>query len=144
MNLDQLDEAIKRMGGAEAVVANALPSPKQTVRLTRGDTVTLEPVHWAWHGFLPLGMLTVMGGAPGCGKTTIALSLASVMTKGGQWPDGTRCADAGDVLVWSGEDGESVLAARLFAEGADMTKVHFITGMVNGDAFDPGNDMAAL
>jgi putative DNA primase/helicase len=144
MSLDQLDEAIKRMGGPGAVVDAALPKPRPTVTLTRGDDVKLEPVHWAWNGFLPLGMLTVMGGAPGCGKTTIALSLAAIITKGGLWPDGTRCAEAGDVLVWSGEDGESVLAARLCAEGADMTKVHFISGMANGDAFDPGTDMAAL
>lgn len=114
------------------------------VRLVRGDAVALEPVRWLWPGFLPAGMLTILGGAPGCGKTTIALSLAATVTRGGTWPDGTRFAQPGDVLVWSGEDGHSVLAPRLMASGADMTRVHFVDSVADGDAFDPGRDMLLL
>lgn len=119
---------------------------EQAVRLVRGDTVALEPVRWLWNGFLPAGMLTILGGAPGCGKTTIALSLAATITRGGTWPDGTRCTQPGDVLVWSGEDGHSVIAARLKAAGADMERVHFIDGITGseGEAFDPGRDMDLL
>jgi len=116
------------------------------VRLIRGDEVALEPVRWLWPGFLPAGMLTILGGSPGCGKTTIALSLAAIITRGGAWPDGTRCTQPGDVLVWSGEDGHSVIAARLKAAGADMERVHFIDGITGseGEAFDPGRDMDLL
>lgn len=123
-------------------LAGAAPS----VRLIRGDTVALEPVRWLWRGFLPAGMLTILGGAPGCGKTTIALSLAATVTRGGAWPDGSRCAQAGDVLIWSGEDAPAVLAQRLVASGADMRRVHFIDGVSDrdGDAFDPGRDMELL
>jgi len=122
--------------------AGALPP----VRLIRGDAVTLEPVRWLWRGFLPAGMLTILGGAPGCGKTTIALSLAAIVTSGGIWPDGSRCTQTGDVLIWSGEDGNAVTAARLVAAGADMTRIHFIDGVngSDGDAFDPGRDMLLL
>lgn len=35
---------------------------EQAVRLVRGDTVALEPVRWLWNGFLPAGMLTILGG----------------------------------------------------------------------------------
>lgn len=114
------------------------------VPLTRGDTVTLEPVQWLWHGFLPQGMLTIMGGSPGCGKTTIALSMASTVTTSGQWPDGTQAGPPGDVIVWSGEDAPTVLAARLRASGADMTRVHFIDPGTEGEPFDPGRDMPLL
>jgi putative DNA primase/helicase len=120
--------------------ADALPS----VRLVRGDTVALEPVRWLWRGFLPAGMLVIIGGAPGCGKTTVALSLAATVTRGGTWPDGSRCAGAGDVLIWSGEDPPSVTAARLAASGADMTRVHFVGDTSGGEAFDPGRDMGLL
>ena len=91
-------------------------------------------------------MLTIMGGAPGCGKTTIALSLAATVTRGGAWPDGSRCTEAGDVVVWSGEDANAVTAARLVAAGADMRRVHFIDGISGseGEAFDPGRDMPLL
>lgn len=116
------------------------------VRLLRGDAVKLEPVHWLWRGFLPAGMLTILGGAPGCGKTTIALSLAATVTTGGVWPDGTRCTEPGDVLIWSGEDANAVTAARLVAAGADMSRVHFIDGVTGSEseAFDPGRDMELL
>ena len=116
------------------------------VRLIRGDAVELEPVRWLWPGFLPAGMLTILGGAPGCGKTTIALSLAAVVTRGAAWPDGSRCTVAGDVLIWSGEDGHAVTAARLVAADADMRRVHFIDGITGseGESFDPGRDMQLL
>jgi len=123
-------------------LALAMPS----VRLMRGDAVTLEPVRWLWRGFLPSGMLTILGGAPGCGKTTIALSLAATITSGGAWPDGARCSQPGAVLIWSGEDGASVSAARLAAAGADMRRVHFIDGVsgTDGGEFDPARDMELL
>lgn len=126
-------------------INDALPS----VRLIRGDAVALEPVRWAWKGYLPRGMLSILGGSPGCGKTTIALSLAATMTRAGTWPDESRCTAAGDVLIWSGEDAHSVIAARLAAAGADMSRVHFVDGVSGGDnddggAFDPGRDMPLL
>ena len=116
------------------------------VRLIRGDAVALEPVRWLWPGFLPAAMLTILGGAPGCGKTTIALSLAATVTSGGAWPDGSSGNSAGDVVIWSGEDAHAVLAARMVAMGADMRRVHFIDGISgsDGEAFDPGRDMPLL
>lgn len=125
---------------ARAKAAAAGPA----VHLIRGDAVKLEPVRWLWHGYLPAGMLTILGGAPGCGKTTIALAAAAVVTRGGTWPDGSRCAGAGDVLFWSGEDDRAVTAARLKAAGADMTRVHFVGDTTDGQAFDPGRDMLLL
>ncbi|MDE2367537.1 MAG: AAA family ATPase [Burkholderiales bacterium] len=123
-----------------------LQSAAPAVRLIRGDAVALEPVRWLWPGFLPAGMLTLLGGAPGCGKTTIALSLAATVARAGAWPDGSRCARPGDVLIWSGEDAHPVLAARLAAMGADMCRIHFIDGISGGEgeAFDPGRDMPLL
>ena len=124
----------------------ALAATAPSVRTVRGDEVALEPVDWIWNGYLPLGMLAIVGGAPGCGKTTIALSVAATITVGGRWPDGSRCTCRGDVVVWSGEDGHSVLAARLVAMGADMTRVHFIDGVTTSEetGFDPGRDMLLL
>ncbi len=123
-----------------ARAAAAMPS----VRLLRGDAVVLEPLCWLWPGFLPAGMLTILGGSPGCGKTTIALSLAATVTRGGTWPDRSRCTRPGDVIVWSGEDPHAVTAARLTAAGADMTRVHFVDSVSDGEAFDPARDVPLL
>ncbi|MDY0746544.1 AAA family ATPase [Paucibacter sp. R3-3] len=120
--------------------------PLPPVRLLRGDAVALEPIEWLWNGYLPAGMLVLLGGAPGCGKTTLALSLAAVVTTAGVWPDGSKCTDAGDVIIWSGEDPPPVIAARLVAAGADMKRVHFVYGLAGegARAFDPGRDMVSL
>ncbi|MCC7100389.1 MAG: AAA family ATPase [Rubrivivax sp.] len=139
----------KRTGDATSRIDEAMAAATlQSVRLIRGDAVALEPVRWVWRGFLPAGMLTILGGAPGCGKTTIALALAATVTRGGHWPDGSRYAEPGDVLIWSGEDAHPILAARLAAMDADMARVHFVDGVRDADAddgaFDPGRDMALL
>jgi putative DNA primase/helicase len=117
-----------------------------TVDLVRGDTIKLEAVKWIWKNTLPQGMLTILAGAPGCGKTTIAISLGATISSGGNWPDKTACQFAGDVVIWSGEDSEGILAARFKACGADMARVHFVGDLANGQkvSFDPAKHMPLL
>lgn len=123
------------------------PPPPDGVVLNRGDSLTPEPVRWLWPGWLALGKLAILAGAPGTGKTTCALNMAATVTIGGHWPDGTRCT-AGDVLVWSGEDDPAdTLLPRLIASGADRRRVFFVGDTVeDGERrpFDPSNDTPAL
>jgi putative DNA primase/helicase len=110
-------------------------------------SIVPQPIDWLWNGWLAAGKLHILAGAPGCGKTTLALALASTITMGGQWPDGTH-ATRGDVLMWSSEDDATdVLVPRLIGMGADCGRVHFIQTAVEGDerrAFDPATDIAQL
>ncbi len=91
--------------------------------------------------------LKCWGGQPGTGKTTIALDFAATVSSGGRWPDGTL-AEAGNVAIWSGEDDiDDVLAPRLQAMGADMTRIFFVGTVrrgVEASAFDRASDMPAL
>jgi hypothetical protein len=118
-----------------------------TASLVRGDALTPEPFDWLWPGWLVAGKMHILGGQAGTGKTTIALALAATLTMGGRWPDGSK-ANAGNVVVWSGEDDPTdTLVPRLRAMGADMTRVHFVSGMMeNGKprSFDPASDMDHL
>ncbi|MBB5272231.1 ATP-binding protein [Quisquiliibacterium transsilvanicum] len=121
------------------------------VDLLRADQVKVEPIAWQWDGYLAGGKLHIAAGAPGGGKTTIALALAAVKTTGGRWPDGTR-ASVGNVLLWSGEDDPGdTLVPRLMAMGADLSRIAFVDGaseIVNGIkrrvAFDPARHLDAL
>ncbi|HMN91660.1 MAG TPA: AAA family ATPase [Hydrogenophaga sp.] len=137
-------EAIEQ---ALAAAERRRPPPPDGVQLARGDTLSPEPVRWLWPGWLALGKLAILAGAPGTGKTTIALSMAATVTTGGLWPDGTRCP-AGDVLIWSGEDDPAdTLLPRLVAAGADRTRVFFVGDVVEEGQrrpFDPASDTAAL
>jgi putative DNA primase/helicase len=117
------------------------------VILVNGSDLKPEPVRWLWDGWLAMGKLHILAGAPGQGKTTIAIGFAATVTSGGRWPDGSRCTP-GNVLIWSGEDDPAdTLLPRLLAAGADASRVFFVTGArVNGelDSFDPSRDMLAL
>jgi len=88
-----------------------------------------------------------LAGAPGQGKTTIAMGMAATVTIGGRWPDGSRC-EPGNVLIWSGEDDyKDTLLPRLLAAGADRNRVFFVDGTRTGNAvrpFDPSTDTRTL
>lgn len=117
------------------------------VILVNGADLTPQPVAWLWRFWLAQRKLHILAGAPGQGKTTIALSIAATITIGGRLPDGTRC-EPGAVLIWSGEDDPAdTLLPRLIAAGADKDRVFFVTGArVNGEVtpFDPARDMVQL
>lgn len=134
---------------SEAPISASKPrtASKDGVILTRASDLKITPILWLWRYWLAAGKVHLLAGAPGQGKTTIALSVAATVTTGGRWPDGSR-SPVGSVLVWSGEDDPAdTLAPRLKAMGADMDRVHFVTGArVDGEPvpFDPARDMVQL
>jgi putative DNA primase/helicase len=119
----------------------------KSVNLVRASDIQPERVAWLWGGWLAAGKMHILGGAPGTGKTTIALALAATVTTGGRWPDGTRC-DVGNVLIWSGEDDPAdTLVPRLVLSGADLARVFFVAEVSEGKdrrPFDPARDVDAL
>lgn len=117
------------------------------VVLVNGADLNPEPVLWLWPEWLALGKLHILAGAPGQGKTTIALAAAAIVTSGARWPCGARCK-AGNVLIWSGEDDPAdTLLPRLMAAGAERSRCYFVQGTrVDGELvpFDPASHMTAL
>jgi putative DNA primase/helicase len=112
-----------------------------------GADIKPVPIEWLWDTWLALGKLHVIAGLPGTGKTTIGLALAASLTSGGRWPDGSS-APVGNVLIWSGEDDPTdTLAPRLIGMGADMSRVHFVGAVKDGQgelSFDPSKHMKPL
>ncbi|MCS0583397.1 AAA family ATPase [Massilia pinisoli] len=120
----------------------------RVVKIRCGADIKPQPITWLWPGWLPAGKLTILAGAAGTGKTTLALALAAIVTAGGTWPDGTVSQRKGNVLIWSSEDvAEDTLVPRLIASGADLSRCHFIEGIAqNGVSvpFDPAQDIVEL
>lgn len=141
---DQPEAPAKDTGGD---FQNPLTEPAPTVSLLRASDIAPQPVDWIWPGWLAAGKVHILGGAPGTGKTTIAMALAGTISTGGRWPDGSR-SQTGNVIVWSGEDDPAdTLVPRLALAGADMDKIFFVADVrADGKSrpFDPARDMEAL
>jgi putative DNA primase/helicase len=102
-----------------------------------------EKIDWLWNGWLARGKLHILAGAPGAGKSTIAFDLAATISRGGEWPDGSR-APLGRAVIWSAEDTwTDVILPRIMAAGGDRSRVHHIEGYQDR-AFDPATDLAGI
>ncbi len=124
-------------------------TPLWRVNAVKASTIKAVPIRWLWPGWLAKGKLHILAGAGGTGKTTLLIGLIATITTGGRWPDGSRCSEPGNALIWSSEDDPAdTLIPRLTAAGADMSRVYIIQGLTNarGDAdpFDPANDIVRL
>ena len=125
------------------------PSPISSLQIVNMATIQAQAINWLWSGWLPLGKLTILAGAGGCGKTNLLLALIATITTNGIFPDGSKCTDTGKVLIYSTEDDPNdTLLPRLIANGADLSKIDFIAGRINdkGDRepFDPTKDLPLL
>jgi hypothetical protein len=87
------------------------------------DTIEAKPIIWLWPSMIPLGCLTLLGGAPGLGKSQTAIDIAARVSTGGAWPCGAA-GERGSALVMEAEDdAASVVVPRLLAAGADLKRV---------------------
>lgn len=60
----------------------------------------LEPIQWLWQNWVPVGMLSLLGGAPGAGKSFIALDLARRVIHGETFPDGAANPAVGRNIIY--------------------------------------------
>ena len=136
----------------EAIDSALAPESKKPGLMSRVDllcasNIQCVPIRWLWGGHIAKGKFHILGGAPGTGKTTIAMAIAAAVSSGGAWPDGSA-APAGNVLIWSGEDDPAdTLVPRLKVAGADLDRIFFITGTrEDGEVrpFDPAKDLTLL
>jgi hypothetical protein len=88
--------------------------------------VPYVPVQWLWPERIPLGMVSVIAGEGGVGKSTMTLDMAARVSRGDPWPDHPHDRrEPGSVIILSAEDGLSVtIRPRLEAAGADLEKVY--------------------
>lgn len=111
------------------------------------DEVPEERVDWLWKGFLARNKVHIIAGAGATMKSTLTLSMAATITRGEEWPDGTKCP-RGNVILWTGEDdlGDTVKPRFRWA-GGDQTCCTVIQGVDEEGterSFDPGNDVELL
>ena len=86
-----------------------------------------KAVEWLWYPYIPYGKITVLQGDPGDGKSTFIQHIVSIVTKGGELPDGQSFSAFHNVIYQCSEDSTSdTIKPRLVSAGADCTRVAFI------------------
>ncbi|OYY58987.1 MAG: hypothetical protein B7Y55_01255 [Polynucleobacter sp. 35-46-207] len=122
--------------------------PRIEVQLMKGSNVEMRPITWLIDQWLPMGKLTLLAGAGGTGKTTLALGIAAAITSGGTFPTGQKYLGRSNILIWSSEDDpEDILMPRLAAMGADLERIYILKSVrEDGDdrTFNAATDLDGL
>lgn len=106
-------------------VTDTRPDVANVVRLTAAASFTIKGVKWLWKGRIPAGMMTILAGREGIGKSTVSLDIAARLTRGTL--DGRYRGRPQNVILCATEDSwEHTIAPRLMAVGADMSRVFHI------------------
>ena len=114
----------------------ATPFPAPPISLPPLEPVR-QPLHWLWPGYLPAGKLTLVDGSPGCGTSLCALTLATHVSTGRPWPDGSPCPH-GSVLFLSPHDNyHDTVLPRLQAAGANDLQVLSLSHVSDPASTDP-------
>jgi putative DNA primase/helicase len=101
----------------------------------RASEIKPETVSWLWRGWLPLGMLSLLAGLPGLGKSTLALQLAADLTRGEV--DGALAGTPADALIVTYEDAlAETVVPRLMAANADLERIHLLAAERVGESID--------
>ncbi len=106
-------------------------------RLVTVCAADIEPEHVEWlvEESFPLGMLAVIGGQPGLGKSQISVNLAAGVTTGKGLPGSGGFKNLGSVIILANEDDASrTIRPRLDAAGADISRVHIVQGVAREGA----------
>ena len=96
------------------------------------SSVTETAVDWLWYPYIPFGKITMIQGDPGCGKSTLMMSIISAVSNGSVAPDGRKLKKPMHVIYQCSEDGLSdTIKPRLTAAGADCANVAFLDEEIN-------------
>jgi putative DNA primase/helicase len=121
--------------------------PAATLLTTLGADVMFDPTHWIWPGRIARAKLTLIGGAPGVGKSTLAIDMAAAVTTGDAWPCDEGNAPHGTVMLVCPDGDIDTIGPRLVAAGVDLDRIHIISEVTEASGprpFDVGKDLAAL
>ena len=117
-------ETLRRV--LEEATQGVSESPNQTgVRLRSASSFAMKGTRWLMKGRIPAGMMTILAGREGIGKSTVSLDIAARLTKGTL--EGRYLARPQNVILCATEDSwEHTIVPRLRAVGADLDRVFHI------------------
>ena len=127
---------------AELEFRAELPDGSVRIDTPQFDEFRLGPeVQWLWPGRIPRGMVTLIEGVEGAGKSFVALDIAARVSRGLGWPglpaenrEGERRESKGEVLILCRPDDCRSAGRRLAALGADFQGIRRLKDFVTCEA----------
>lgn len=116
------------------------PPPQRRLLLTPMSAVEVRHPRYLVPPYLPKGMISILGGVSGVGKTWLALDWAAAITQGRKLPfldPFSPPPDPSTILYFTQEnDPNAVLRPRLDTLGAALQRV-YIQGQPEGEVYEP-------
>jgi Bifunctional DNA primase/polymerase, N-terminal/AAA domain/Primase C terminal 1 (PriCT-1) len=110
------------------------PSPEAwSSKLIYLDTVAAKPVAWLWEPYIPFGMIAMITGDPGAGKTYIGMSIAADVTRGRVPISGERREPENVLFLTVENPADYILRPRFDALGGDPKRFAMLVGAEASD-----------
>ena len=110
-----------------AEILAALPGQIEKPPSLAELAASLPPVEWLWPNWIPRGMLSLLGAAPGAGKSMLALDLCRRIIHGESFPDGAPGPNPGANVVYvDAENVPQLLNERAQAWHMDRSRLYLL------------------
>lgn len=107
-------------------------------KLTKASETRIVKPRFLDYPLIPCGVITIVSGDSGASKSTLTLTRGALATRGEL--EGDYKGTPSNICFSAPEDNFAMQKARLFAAGADLDRVSFLsmTNTVNGHTVDTG------
>lgn len=119
------------------------------LKIKKASEYQESQINWLWKKYLAKGHFHLLAAPPGSAKTSIALTIAALLSSNQPLPDGYIFKRECRIVIWSDEDSiEDVLKPRLIAANANLDNIFFIDSMSfnknESRPIDPTTDLKYL
>jgi putative DNA primase/helicase len=131
----------------EVAAAFGLTKSAAVPQLISGTANTFSVPEWIWPDRIARGKLTLLGGAPGSGKSAFVTDVIARVTTGNAWPCQEGMAPKGAVLLIAPQGDADVFGLRFRAAGGDLAQLHVLREVKDGIKTRPvdlENDLTTL
>ena len=91
--------------------------------LVTAEGIDPDRIDWIWEPYLPAGAVTLMAGAPGCGKSFLSIALAAELSRGRTPFHRRRTGKIPAAILSLEDDPARTIVPRLKACGADLGEI---------------------
>ena len=115
----------KPLAKAEVLtIARSVARYPATAEKMFGDMaeVKVEPVTWLYSPYMPIGVVVMLDGRPGLGKSNFAMAIIAALTTGAKVPWSPDQPRAKALILSAEDDAARILKPRLLANGAKLAE----------------------